>query len=295
MRSPVRVLMVFLDGVGIGPADPEQNAFFSARLPGLECIIGSAMPSLDDPEVGTESAVAFPLDATLGVEGTPQSGTGQTSLLTGVNAAQILGRHFGPWTPVKLRPLLAERNLLQLALDAGHRVVFANAVPANYKSSRWARRPAAPPLAAETAGLLTRHEEELERGQALASGIVNTDWRARDITPADAGRNLARISARADLTLFAHYTTDYAGHKRSLPKAREALERVDAFLGAIGSQLPGDTLLVVCSDHGNLEDASAGHTLNPVLTLLSGPGARRIRGQMKSIADLAPRLLETIG
>ncbi len=294
--------MIFLDGVGIGPPDPERNAFFSARLPGLEGIIGSVMPSLDDPEVGTESAVAFPLDATLGVEGTPQSGTGQTSLLTGVNAAEIMGRHFGPWTPVKLRPLLAERNLLQLARDAGHRVVFANAVPANYKDSRWARRPAAPPLAAETAGLLTRHEGELERGQALASGIVNTDWRTDlkmaflpEITPADAGRNLARISARADLTFFAHYATDYAGHERSLPKAREALERVDAFLGAVGSQLPGDTLLVACSDHGNLEDASAGHTRNPVLTLLSGPGASRIRGEMNSIADLTPGLLEVLG
>ena len=294
--------MVFLDGVGIGPPDPKRNAFFSAHLPGLQGILGSAMPSLDVPEVGTESAVAFPLDATLGVVGTPQSGTGQTSLLTGVNAAEIMGRHFGPWTPVKLRPLLAERNLLRVALDAGHRVEFANAVPSNYKESRWARRPAAPPLAAETAGLLIRHEEELERGQALASGIVNTDWRTHlemehlpEITPADAGRNLARMAARADLTFFAHYATDYAGHKRSLPKAREALERVDAFLGGIVSQLPEDTLLAVCSDHGNLEDASAGHTCNPSLTLLSGPGARRIRGEMKTIADLAGPLLEALG
>ena len=116
-----------------------------------------------------------------------------------------------------------------------------------------------------------------------------------EITPADAGRNLASISARADLTFFAHYTTDYAGHKRSLPKAREALERVDAFLGAVVSQLPEDTLLVVCSDHGNLEDASAGHTRNPALTLLSGPGARRIRREMKTISDLLSPLLEVLG
>jgi 2,3-bisphosphoglycerate-independent phosphoglycerate mutase len=219
-----------------------------------------------------------------------------------MNAPEILGRHFGPWTPVKLRPLLAERNLLQVALDAGHRVEFANAVPSKYKESRWARRPAAPPLAAETAGLLTRHEEELERGQAVASGIVNTDWRTHlkmeclpEIAPSEAGANLARISAGVDLTFFAHYSTDYAGHNRSLPKAREALERVDAFLGGIVSQLPEDSLLVVCSDHGNVEDASAGHTHNPSFTLLSGPGTHRIRGRMKSIADLAPALLEVLG
>ena len=73
-----RVLVVFLDGIGIGSPDPGRNPFFATPLPNLHEILGAGMPSLVDPEVGSDGAVAFPLDATLGVEGTPQSGTGQT-------------------------------------------------------------------------------------------------------------------------------------------------------------------------------------------------------------------------
>lgn len=44
------------------------------------------------------------LDATLGVDGLPQSGTGQTSLLTGQNAAGLLGYPQGPHPGKNFRP-----------------------------------------------------------------------------------------------------------------------------------------------------------------------------------------------
>ncbi|MDQ2998229.1 MAG: aminotransferase class I/II-fold pyridoxal phosphate-dependent enzyme, partial [Chloroflexota bacterium] len=49
------------------------------------------------------------IDATLGVDGLPQSGTGQTALLAGFNAAALHGRHQPHVPPVALRALLAER------------------------------------------------------------------------------------------------------------------------------------------------------------------------------------------
>ena len=67
---------------------------------------------------------------------------------------------------------------------------------------------------------LTGVEEALARGDALSSEIVNTAWRTRlgyvelpEIPPLEAGKKLARISRQVDLTFFAHYTTDYAGHR----------------------------------------------------------------------------------
>src|SRR3989304_5766016 len=59
------VLMIFVDGVG---------------------------SALDRPELRA-GALVVPTDATLGVDGLPQSASGQTTLLTGINAARQVGRH----------------------------------------------------------------------------------------------------------------------------------------------------------------------------------------------------------
>jgi bisphosphoglycerate-independent phosphoglycerate mutase (AlkP superfamily) len=115
--------------------------------------------------------------------------------------------------------------------------------------------------------------------------------RIPEITPEEAGRNLARIAREKSLTLFAHYNTDLAGHQRSMAPAVAALQRLDAFLGGVLPDLPSDMLLVMASDHGNLEDVTAGHTLNPTMTLLMGPGAGDMAGELSDLTDLCPALL----
>src|SRR4051812_13010617 len=152
--------------------------------------------------------------------------------------------------------MLAADNLLVRAVRSGATAAFANAYPiASIDADpRIFRRPAAPPLAARAAGVLVRDLPELARGDAVASSITNERWREHagdllpDIAPAEAGRRLARIAARADVTLFAHYDTDYAGHRGAMSGAVAALERVDAFLGGVVDALPDDALLVVSSD-----------------------------------------------
>lgn len=234
----------------------------------------------------------------MGVEGLPQSGTGQTALLTGENAAVLYGRHFGPWVPVPLRSLMMERNVLSRARARGFSCVFANAYPSQYLDVAWSKRPAGPPLAAHGAGLLTRHEEHLARGEALSSEILNTAWRTRlgltdipELTPEEAGRNLARITETASLTFFAHYSTDTAGHEKNMAAAVAALERVDSFLGGLIPALPPETLLVIASDHGNIEDISKGHTRNPTFSLLLGPGARKATKGVSRITDIPGLIL----
>ena len=237
MTATPKVLLIFLDGVGIGADDTGINPFTCARIPTLLDLMGGTLPTLEEPATSGPHGVAFPLVATLGVAGTPQSGTGQAALLTGENAAEIFGRHFGPWTPVRLRPLVEEQSLLRRAVTAGRKVAFANAYPRWWPGPRGSRRIAAPPLAARGAGLLTRHEEALGTGDAVSSEIVNDGWRDElgydwlpMITEEEAGANLARIADKHDLTLYAHYSTDTAGHRGDMAGGVEALERVDAFL-----------------------------------------------------------------
>ena len=97
-----------MDGVGIGPSDAEVNPFLKASLPTLRGLLHEQFPFLDrNAGIGSGvDALSLPLDPLMGVAGLPQSGTGQTALLTGENAAVRYGRHFGPWVPVPLRPLL---------------------------------------------------------------------------------------------------------------------------------------------------------------------------------------------
>jgi hypothetical protein len=297
-----RLLFVFLDGVGIGEADGERNPFVRAVLPTLHELTGGRLPTRDHPRVDGPDASAFPLDASLGVDGTPQSGTGQAALLTGQNAARLYGRHFGPWTPVRLRPLVEEHNLLRVARAAGRDVAFANAYPRGWPGPRGGRRVAGPPLAARAAGLLNRHEEALGRGQAVSSEIVNDGWRRHlghdwlpEITEEEAGRNLAAIASRSELTLYAHYSTDTAGHRGGMDGGIAALERVDRFLAGLLAAVDRDTTLLVASDHGNIEDVTAQHTRNSALGISVGPAARKLADTLRSITDVAPVALAHLG
>nr|MBA4156072.1 2,3-bisphosphoglycerate-independent phosphoglycerate mutase [Gemmatimonadota bacterium] len=81
----------------------------------------------------------------------------------------------------------------------------------------------------------------------------------------------------------------------SLADAVAALERVDAFLGGVLEALPADALLVIASDHGNIEDVTMGHTLNPVPVIAAGPGRQVIAARVRSITDVAPSILDLLG
>jgi hypothetical protein len=307
----LRFLLIFLDGVGLGPDDVARNAFVAAALPTLAQLIdGRRVTAATSPYHGSRASLVG-LDATLGVDGLPQSGTGQTALLTGVDAVRRYGRHFGPWVPTVLRPLVLEQSVLARAQAAGRRVAFANAYPEELVAAGRAalengsRLPAylraGPPLAALGAGVLNRHTRELERGDAVASEITNDGWRDRLgrtsvplRTPAEAGALLARIADAHDLTLFAHYSTDYQGHRGGLAGAVAALERVDTFLGGLLAAAGPDLRIIATSDHGNIEDITAEHTRNPAMCLVTGPSHAEFTRPLRDLTDVAPAILREL-
>jgi 2,3-bisphosphoglycerate-independent phosphoglycerate mutase len=240
------------------------------------------------------------IDATLGVPGRPQSGTGQTALLTGRNAAEMFGRHFGPWVPTSLRQMLAEESILRPR--PGRSIAFADATPRRYLETLgpgW-RRPGVFPYAAYVAGLLTRDELSVRAGDAIPSSIVTDRWRVNVdplsplLTPMEAGRVLASIASRHDLTVFAHFDTDHVGHRENLDEAIAAVERVDGLLEGLLADLPSTSTLLVTSDHGNIEDITTGHTLNPALFLVAAERPGELLERVHRISDVAPLILDLL-
>ena len=66
---------------------------------------------------------------------------------------------------------------------------------------------------------------------------------------------------------------------------------IQRFLGGYLAAAPPDAVLLVVSDHGNIEDVTVGHTRNPALGLVVGPDAERRATELTSILDVADALL----
>jgi hypothetical protein len=299
MTSPARVLFVFVDGVGIGPARPATNPF-ATGLPVLRSLLGGRMVFRGDARRSGRGVTCVPLNATLGVPGLPQSGTGQTTLLTGVNAPKFIGKHFGPYPYSTLRPILEERNIFVRLQGRGRRVQYVNAFPQryfDYIAARPTRR-----SAIASAWLATGHPlhtaDRLAAGVALSADITSERWNkggfppVTELTPSEAGRRLAGISREHDFTLFEYYETDHAGHSCSMEEARMVLAKLDEFLGGVLDAMDhAATLLVLTSDHGNLEDLSTkSHTRNPVPLLAVGQGHAALARGVRSLAQVAPAI-----
>lgn len=284
MTSFRSIIFVFLDGVGLGPAE-ESNPFWSTDTPALRQLLGGPLVSgvrVEGRGPGVP-VVLRGIDATLGVPGLPQSGSGQTALFTGVNAARVAGTHVFAFPTERLRQVIAEHSILKRATEQGLRATLANAYSDSYWS--WVQdkrrgRHSATTLTNMAADLPFRTFEDLRRGTAVYWDITHEIARERfhaDLDPipaVEAGRRLARLGSEYHLVLYETFITDLAGHDRLPMPVEWTLKRVDGFLGGlIEARSPGATV-VVCSDHGNLEDSRfRGHTTNPVPLLVVGPGA----------------------
>jgi 2,3-bisphosphoglycerate-independent phosphoglycerate mutase len=248
------VIFVFVDGVGLAPEGPD-NPLSDAPTPALRALLGG--PLTLEQATGLRPASAAPsaplllaaIDATLGLPGLPQSGTGQTALFGGFNAAALHGRHQPHFPPVALRGRLAEQSVLRRAQDRGLRPAFANAFGDGYWEAVAARRirRSASVIAAEGAGVRFRDEADLLAGHAVSWDITGAAQRQRGVDappvpPATAGERLARLAHRHELVLFETFLPDLAGHGRLLqepadhrpPTADDAAEQAGA-RGATGA------------------------------------------------------------
>ncbi len=302
-----RVLILFLDGVGLQGNHPDKNPFAAAKMPALtELLEGRRLLAASAPFEG-ERASLLALDACLGVAGAPQSASGQATLLTGRNVPKEIGYHYGPKPNQAIAEILTQENLFTVVKQHGGDATLLNAYPPRYFESIESGRRlySAIPLALTTAGFDLMTAEDLQEGRAIAADFTGAGWVAQPdfppapvYPPAEAGALLAELSQAYELTWFDFWPTDYAGHRATLDQAIHLLESLDAVLdGLIAAWEFREDLIVLTSDHGNLEDLSVrGHTRNPVPALLIGP--TRLRQQfaygMQDLTDIAPAVLRTI-
>jgi hypothetical protein len=128
----MRVLFIFLDGIGLGENDPETNPFARAKMPNLNALLdGRSLLKESAPFVG-EHATLLAIDPCVGVEGLPQSATGQGMLLTGVNISAEIGYHYGPKPNPEVAAHLSNGTLFSRFTEVGMKAILLNAYPPGY-------------------------------------------------------------------------------------------------------------------------------------------------------------------
>jgi len=294
------LLIVFLDGVGLGEGDPNRNPLAQASMPVVQSLLEGSRLIREQAGRVTRQASLLALDARLGVPGLPQSGTGQTTLLTGVNAPALLGYHDGPYPNQQLCALLGRGNLFRSLVVSGHPVAYANAYTDRFlhRIARGTQRLSANSRAAWLAGLILRGAQELQAGRAVSGLLTNDYFRQQGykvpaISPEQAGKNLALLAQEHMLSYFEFWVTDLAGHRQDRDLALNVLQQLDRFLSGLLDHLDlCRSLVLVISDHGNLEDMSTPHhTLNPAMALLIGADHGAVAAQLSDLTDVTPALL----
>ncbi|HRE46622.1 MAG TPA: hypothetical protein PLD47_02765 [Aggregatilineales bacterium] len=182
---PPHILLIFLDGIGLGADDPTINPFAAADTPTLNALAGGNKWLAATGRVVSERAVFIPTDPRLGVSGRPQSATGQTAIITGRNAPTELGEHYGPYPNPAVRAIIDESSLFKRLAAHGKRGAYLAAYPPTLHAAieRGKRLRTALQHAAHTAGVRIGTVDDLNAGRAMSADFTGQGWRTFCSTP----------------------------------------------------------------------------------------------------------------
>jgi len=292
----MKVILIFVDGLGVGENDAGRNpcAAEGIRLLGR---FRNGTRNSDVPGNG----ILVPTDASLDINGLPQSATGQVTILTGVNAGKVTGRHVQGFPNDALRQILKSHSIFRKMREAGFAPAFINAYRPPFftipESLRW--RLSATTVAVLAAGLPFFNLEDLKNGLCIYHDMTNEGLRAGGfgvpvISVEKAAEILAGAAERYDFVLYEYFKTDQAGHSQDMGKAQAEIRKLERFVACVLNMVGLDEVMVmVTSDHGNIEDLSIKtHTMNPAMTVIWGRGHARTAGRIRRLEDIAPALLQ---
>src|SRR6266571_4921972 len=288
------LLLFFIDGLGIGTRGTHNP------LDGLDDAAPLAIFQNEVAKIPFDGIGAV-TDARLGVEGRPQSASGQTTILTGINAPAAIGSHKQGFPNQALLDIIREHSIfLQLKNSGVESITFAN----TYTKRFFERRPrwiSATTAAVEAAGLRFNVVDDLRAGRAVYHDFTNAMLIERGEvvsprSPEEAGEVLASIAQNHSFTLYEYFITDKIGHAQDREAARQILPSLARFIRRLLQNLDlEETTVFLTSDHGNIEDLSLrNHTLNPVPTIVWGKQRDSIAARIKSLADITPSIVDTL-
>ena len=109
------VIVIFIDGVGFGENNLKINPCFNSKY--------KLFTNLNNlPREGKK----FALDACLGIDGYPQSATGQSTIYTGINCAKLIGKHLFGFPNKPLKNILRDSSLFVKLKSLGYQCRFIN-------------------------------------------------------------------------------------------------------------------------------------------------------------------------
>ncbi|HYO99227.1 MAG TPA: hypothetical protein VER76_03350 [Pyrinomonadaceae bacterium] len=290
-----RTLLIFVDGLGIGTR--------GAHNP-LDALGEEAAPLAvfadEEPELPHDGLLVR-TDACLGVEGRPQSASGQTTILTGINAPALLGYHKQGFPNEAMREIIREHSIfLQLQRARIEPNTFANAYTPRFFHAR-PRWVSATTVAVEAANMSFRQLEDLQRGEAVYQDFTNrlvreAGFDVDERTPEQAAGVLAALVASHRFTLYEYFITDRVGHAQDTEAAHAVLSNLARFVRAVLARVDlSATTVILTSDHGNIEDLSIrNHTRNFVPTLAWGARRACVQRRVRTLADITPAIIETL-
>lgn len=302
----MKILFLFLDGIGLGEDNPETNPFLLANMPYLESLLGGKKLTKSAAPFEGESISLKAVDPNLGVKGLPQSATGQAVLLTGINIPAELGYHYGPKPNPEVAQYLSDHTLFSKTVNAGKKAALLNAYPPRYFDGidSGKRLYSSIPLALTNAGIPLFTEKDYFAGTALSADFTGEGWRdflgftdAPLFEPDSAGKELARLAKLYDFSFFEYWASDYAGHKQDMPWAVKQLETFDGVLkGLLANWDMSNDLILLTSDHGNMEDlGTRKHTAAPVPLLLFGDKTKRDAFKdVSSLTEITPAISQSL-
>ena len=282
MTNNLKILFIFIDGFGMGSDDPAVNPLRNPRFPNLGKLLDQA----------------HPVDACLGIEGKPQSATGQAALLCGMNAPLAMGRHIEGFPLPRLKELIEQENIFSKLRKLGKDPTFANSYWIDDPFNIPPRRRSVTTVMSLSANNGVRHKDELLSGLAVNHDITRWTMHERGydgphISEEDAAEHLLAVAAQHDFTLYEYFMTDRAGHSGDPDLVFQCLESLEKFLplaATFGHQ--PNQLFLICSDHGNIEDSTTRtHTKNPVPLIALGHGASAFQS-LENLTEVTPTILK---
>lgn len=199
------VILFFVDGLGIGERNEYNPLSLTEGLEPLNNFIGG--------ENGIfRGGILIPTDTRLGVEGRPQSASGQTAIYTGLNAPKLNGGHKHGFPNEKLRQLINEHSLfLQLKRMGIQDTVFANAYVSKLPGKR-RRYKSATTCSVEAADMQFRTLPDLLGRRAIFHDFTNRllieyGVDIPEFSAIDAAEILAGLAFEHRFTLYEHFIT----------------------------------------------------------------------------------------